>query len=134
MPGDGPMVFGILIVGAIVCGLALWVEFTLSPPLWVHAAAVAAADLPSDRRFSAAVQLGAAGAAVQAQSGRGQVRNDASAPIPASPSPASSLFAILCCLGFWQLERLQWKLALIAQVDANMAAPPVSLDEVLAMR
>jgi uncharacterized protein (DUF983 family) len=35
--GDGPMVFGILIVGAIVCGLALWVEFTWSPPLWVHA-------------------------------------------------------------------------------------------------
>ena len=26
-PGDGPAVFGILIVGAIVCGLALWVEF-----------------------------------------------------------------------------------------------------------
>jgi len=36
--GDGPMVFGILIVGAIVCGLALWVEFTFKPPLWVHAA------------------------------------------------------------------------------------------------
>ena len=35
--GDGPAVFGILIVGAIVCGLALWVEFTWSPPLWVHA-------------------------------------------------------------------------------------------------
>ena len=35
--GDGPMVFGILIVGAIVCGLALWVEFTWMPPLWVHA-------------------------------------------------------------------------------------------------
>ena len=35
--GDGPMVFGILIVGAIVCGLALWVEFTFSPPYWVHA-------------------------------------------------------------------------------------------------
>lgn len=35
--GDGPMVFGILIVGAIVCGLALWVEFTYQPPLWVHA-------------------------------------------------------------------------------------------------
>jgi uncharacterized protein (DUF983 family) len=34
--GDGPMVFGILIVGAIVCGLALWVEFTWSPPIWVH--------------------------------------------------------------------------------------------------
>jgi uncharacterized protein (DUF983 family) len=36
--GDGPMVFGILIVGAIVCGSALWVEFTYQPPLWVHAA------------------------------------------------------------------------------------------------
>jgi len=35
--GDGPMVFGILIVGAIVCGLALWVEFTFQPALWVHA-------------------------------------------------------------------------------------------------
>ena len=35
--GDGPMVFGILIVGAIVCGLALWVEFTFQPPYWVHA-------------------------------------------------------------------------------------------------
>jgi uncharacterized protein (DUF983 family) len=35
-PGDGPAVFGILIVGAIVAGLALWVEFTFSPPFWVH--------------------------------------------------------------------------------------------------
>jgi uncharacterized protein (DUF983 family) len=34
--GDGPAVFGILIVGAIVAGLALWVEFTWSPPTWVH--------------------------------------------------------------------------------------------------
>jgi uncharacterized protein (DUF983 family) len=36
-PGDGPAVFGILIVGAIVCGLALFVEFHFHPPLWVHA-------------------------------------------------------------------------------------------------
>ena len=35
-PGDGPAVFGILIVGAIVCGLALFVEFHFHPPLWVH--------------------------------------------------------------------------------------------------
>jgi uncharacterized protein (DUF983 family) len=37
-PGDGPAVFGILIVGAIVCALALWVEFTFQPPMWVHVA------------------------------------------------------------------------------------------------
>jgi uncharacterized protein (DUF983 family) len=35
--GDGPAVFGILIVGAIVAALALWVEFSFSPPYWVHA-------------------------------------------------------------------------------------------------
>ena len=35
-PGDGPAVFGILIVGAIVAAAALWVEFTFSPPIWVH--------------------------------------------------------------------------------------------------
>jgi uncharacterized protein (DUF983 family) len=35
--GDGPAVFVILIVGAIVCGGALYVEFTFQPPYWVHA-------------------------------------------------------------------------------------------------
>jgi uncharacterized protein (DUF983 family) len=35
--GDGPAVFVILIVGAIVCAAALFVEFTYQPPYWVHA-------------------------------------------------------------------------------------------------
>jgi uncharacterized protein (DUF983 family) len=35
--GDGPAVFVILIVGAIVAGGALFVEFTFHPPYWVHA-------------------------------------------------------------------------------------------------
>jgi uncharacterized protein (DUF983 family) len=35
--GDGPAVFVIMIVGFIVVGLALFVEFTFSPPFWVHA-------------------------------------------------------------------------------------------------
>ncbi|RWO19054.1 MAG: DUF983 domain-containing protein [Mesorhizobium sp.] len=34
--GDGPAVFVILIIGFIVVGLALWMEVTLSPPLWLH--------------------------------------------------------------------------------------------------
>lgn len=34
--GDGPAVFIILIVGFVVVGLALWLEMTLSPPMWVH--------------------------------------------------------------------------------------------------
>lgn len=35
--GDGPAVFVIMIVGFIVVGLALFVEFSFSPPYWVHA-------------------------------------------------------------------------------------------------
>ena len=35
--GDGAAALVILVVGAVVCGAALWVEFTFQPPLWVHA-------------------------------------------------------------------------------------------------
>ena len=35
--GDGPAVFVIMIVGFIVVGLALFVEFNYGPPFWVHA-------------------------------------------------------------------------------------------------
>lgn len=34
--GDGPAVFVILIVGFIVVGLALWLEVSFGPPLWLH--------------------------------------------------------------------------------------------------
>jgi uncharacterized protein (DUF983 family) len=35
--GDGPAIFAILIVGAIVTGGALITEVRFSPPYWVHA-------------------------------------------------------------------------------------------------
>jgi surfeit locus 1 family protein len=41
--------------------------------------------------------------------------------------------AILIGLGVWQLQRLQWKLGLIAEVSGHMAAAPVSLDDLLKM-
>lgn len=34
--GDGPAVFVILIIGFVVVGLALWMEVSFNPPLWVH--------------------------------------------------------------------------------------------------
>ncbi|HEY5820223.1 MAG TPA: DUF983 domain-containing protein [Mesorhizobium sp.] len=34
--GDGPAVFVILIIGFIVVGLALWMEVSYNPPLWLH--------------------------------------------------------------------------------------------------
>jgi surfeit locus 1 family protein len=38
---------------------------------------------------------------------------------------------MLCTLGIWQLERLQWKTALIAERRAELSAPPVALSAVL---
>lgn len=35
--GDGPAVFAILILGFVVLGAALFVEFRFGPPVWVHA-------------------------------------------------------------------------------------------------
>lgn len=34
--GDGPAIFAILILGFVVLGGALYVEFTFLPPVWVH--------------------------------------------------------------------------------------------------
>ncbi len=34
--GDGPAVFAILILGFVVLGLALFVEFRYAPAVWVH--------------------------------------------------------------------------------------------------
>ena len=35
--GDGATVGVILLLGAVVVGLAFWVEFRFAPPLWLHA-------------------------------------------------------------------------------------------------
>jgi uncharacterized protein (DUF983 family) len=45
--GDGPAVAVILLLGAIVLGLAFWVEFHFSPPLWVHAVLWPAVTFPA---------------------------------------------------------------------------------------
>jgi len=54
-------------------------------------------------------------------------------PYPGLTVACALLFALLCGLGIWQLERLQWKLALIARVNSHMTAPPVPLDRLLVM-
>jgi uncharacterized protein (DUF983 family) len=35
--GDGPAVLVIFVLATVVVGLAFWVEFRFTPPLWVHA-------------------------------------------------------------------------------------------------
>jgi uncharacterized protein (DUF983 family) len=34
--GDGPAAFLILAVGALITGLAIWLELAFEPPFWVH--------------------------------------------------------------------------------------------------
>ena len=36
--GDGPAVFAIFILGFVILGLALYVEFTYEPSVWAHVA------------------------------------------------------------------------------------------------
>jgi surfeit locus 1 family protein len=43
------------------------------------------------------------------------------------------LLAVLLSLGVWQLERLQWKLALIADINRNLTLAPISFDRALAL-
>jgi surfeit locus 1 family protein len=54
-------------------------------------------------------------------------------PYPGISAAVAVLLALLIGLGIWQLQRLQWKLGLIAQVSANLTAPPVNLDRALAL-
>ena len=54
-------------------------------------------------------------------------------PLPILTAVCAVAFAALISLGVWQLERLHWKLGLIAEVNRSLVLPPVLLDEALAM-
>jgi surfeit locus 1 family protein len=52
-------------------------------------------------------------------------------PLPRFTAFCIPLFLALIALGVWQLDRLQWKLGLIAEMNAHLNAPAVSLDRML---
>lgn len=41
------------------------------------------------------------------------------------------MFSVLVGLGTWQVERLHWKLDLIAKIQKNLSAPPLTLSQIL---
>lgn len=43
---------------------------------------------------------------------------------------ALAVFVMLLALGFWQVQRLQWKEALLATIEERVASPPLSLEEI----
>ena len=54
-------------------------------------------------------------------------------PIPKLSVAAALMFAALMALGIWQIQRLHWKLNLIAMVNHRLTAAPISLDDALAL-
>jgi surfeit locus 1 family protein len=54
-------------------------------------------------------------------------------PLPTLTVVCTITFAALVALGSWQLQRLQWKRHLIAEVNRNIVAAPITLDAALAM-
>jgi len=54
-------------------------------------------------------------------------------PLPRLTIATALMFAFLMGLGVWQIHRLHWKLGLIAEAHANLAASPLSLDRALAL-
>jgi surfeit locus 1 family protein len=54
-------------------------------------------------------------------------------PLPRLTVAVAIAIAILSGLGTWQIERLHWKLGLIAEVGRNLTAPMLPLDRALAM-
>ncbi|MBV9330843.1 MAG: SURF1 family protein [Alphaproteobacteria bacterium] len=52
-------------------------------------------------------------------------------PLPGLSIATGLLFVALVGLGIWQLERLQWKLALIASAHDRLNAPPIPFAEAL---
>lgn len=54
-------------------------------------------------------------------------------PYPGLTVACVLMFAALCGLGVWQIERLHWKLGLIAQVDAHMKAAALPLADIRAL-
>jgi surfeit locus 1 family protein len=50
---------------------------------------------------------------------------------PALTAATLAALAILCSLGAWQLQRLEWKRALIAKTEARLAAAPIPIEKAL---
>ena len=52
-------------------------------------------------------------------------------PLPRFTAFCVPLLAALIALGVWQLQRLHWKVGLIAEMNAHLHAAPLSVDDIL---
>lgn len=64
----------------------------------------------------------------------GTARSGARRPGPLAIIMVLALFAVLMVLGTWQVKRLAWKESLLATISERMAANPVPLDDIIAIK
>ena len=117
------------IVGIVVVGLALWVEFTYEPPIWLHMvmwfALTGVLSLALVRPLKGVSRR----CNTITRPRKGGSRSDAT-PCPrwrslaSHPLPRSSPLRCWSTLGTWQLQRKTWKEGLIAQIEARAYGEP----------
>lgn len=54
-------------------------------------------------------------------------------PFPKFTAFCAPLFLALVALGVWQIQRLHWKLGLVAEMNSHLHLPPMSIDDALAL-
>jgi cytochrome c oxidase subunit 3 len=128
--GDGPAVFGILILGFLVLGGALMVEFKIGPPAWVHV--VLWGLLTPLLAFFLLRVLKATLIALQTARRVEVVAGPDHAhcgcgglAVVAAQVIADGVDEAL--VGTWQLQRKAWKDQLIAKIAERVTAPPIRL-------
>jgi hypothetical protein len=129
----GAAAFLTLIIGAITVGLAFWVEVKFAPPLWLHAVLW----IPFVGRRNA---LGPQGFESRAAGRRVSppcwgswwqrfARRLMLKRLPLIPTLlVLAAVAVMVRLGFWQLDRMHQKDAMVAEFTAALESPSAEFD------
>ena len=122
--GGATAIVVISLLAAVVFALACWVEFRFSPRPWVHAVLWPAVALPLAILMMRTLRAAQVAPQLAVRAGMAISARQRLLP-PAAITLA--VCAALVGLGFWQLHRLNRQQAVLAQLQAAEAAPPVPL-------
>ena len=132
--GDGATVFFILFLRVIVVGLAIWLELAVELAAWVHLAvgllvigsALWRCHVPPSLPYSRCIKK-TCGTNTRPAMMPERVPFRLNFWMTACAIP---VLMLLIGLGVWQLQRLEWKQALIAERADRGAAAPLAITEV----
>ena len=138
--GDGPAVFAIFILGFLVLGLALYVEFTYEPPTWVHVVLWGGLTPLIALVLLRVLKAGLIALQYKHKAEEGRLARELMRVMPRTsrcalrargllwPAVMTLIGVVfLVALGNWQMRRLAWKEGLIAAIAERAHAAPISL-------